>query len=55
MKQNKRNTVIVGVVAAVFALMAMNVAAQDNQMMGKKMSGQMMMDIGRNQQKSHLE
>ena len=44
MKQIKRYAVILGVVAAVFAFMAMNVAAQDDQMMGKKMGGQMMMD-----------
>jgi thiol-disulfide isomerase/thioredoxin len=44
MKQIKRYAVILGVVAAVFAFTAMNVAAQDDQMMGKKMDGQMMMD-----------
>jgi thiol-disulfide isomerase/thioredoxin len=44
MKQIKRYAVILGVVAFVFAFTAMNVAAQDDQMMGNKMGGQMMMD-----------
>lgn len=44
MKQIKRYAVICGVLAAVFAFMAMNVAAQDNQMMSDKMDGKMMMD-----------
>ena len=44
MKQIRRYIVTVGVVAAVFALMAMNVAAQDDQMIGNKMGGQKMMD-----------
>lgn len=43
MKQIRRYAVTLGVVA-VFAFMAMNVAAQDDQMMGNKMGGQMMMD-----------
>ena len=44
MKQVKRNAVLVGAVMALFALMAMNVAAQDDKMMSDKMGGQMMMD-----------
>jgi thiol-disulfide isomerase/thioredoxin len=42
MKQMKRNAMLVGTVMALFALMAMNVAAQDDKMMGDKMGGQMM-------------
>lgn len=44
MTQIKRSAVILGVVAAIFAFTAMNVAAQDDQIMGNKMGGQMMMD-----------
>ena len=44
MKHIRRYAVILGVVAAVFAFTAINVAAQDDQMMGNKMGGQMMMD-----------
>jgi len=44
MKQLKRNALLVGAVIALFAFMAMNVAAQDDKMMGDKMGSQMMMD-----------
>ncbi|HLE62385.1 MAG TPA: thioredoxin domain-containing protein [Pyrinomonadaceae bacterium] len=44
MKQMKRNALLVGAVMALFAFMTMNVAAQDDKMMGDKMGGQMMMD-----------
>jgi len=44
MKQMKKNALLVGAVIALFAFMAMNVAAQDDKMMGDKMTGQMMMD-----------
>ena len=44
MKEMKHKAWLVGVVMALFAFMAMNVAAQDDKMMGKKMDGQMMMD-----------
>jgi thiol-disulfide isomerase/thioredoxin len=44
MKQMKRNALLVGAVMALFAFMAMNVAAQDDKMMGDTMTGQMMMD-----------
>ena len=43
MKEMKHNTRLVGAVLALFAFMAVNVAAQDDKMMGKKMDGQMMM------------
>ena len=44
MKQLKRQALFVGAVMALFAVMAMNVAAQDDKMMDKKkMDGQMMM------------
>jgi len=44
MKVMKHKALLVGVVMALFAFMAVNVAAQDDKMMGKKMDGQMMMD-----------
>ena len=44
MKQIKRYAMVVGVVIAMLACMSMNVAAQDDKMMGNKMDGQMMMD-----------
>ena len=45
MKQMKRNAMLIGAVMALLTLMSMNVAAQDDKMMGdKKMDGQMMMD-----------
>jgi thiol-disulfide isomerase/thioredoxin len=44
MKEMKRKALLVGAVMALFAFAAMNVAAQDDKMMGNNMGGQMMMD-----------
>src|SRR5689334_21177130 len=44
MKQMKRNAMLIAAVMAVLTLMSINVAAQEDNMMGKKMDGQMMMD-----------
>ncbi len=44
MRKIRRKVLLAGAVMALFAFMAMNVAAQDDKMMGKKMDGQMMMD-----------
>ena len=43
MKGLKHKARLAGVVMALFAFLAVNVAAQDDKMMGKKMDGQMMM------------
>lgn len=44
MKKMKRSVLMFGVMTALFAVMAVSVAAQDGQMMGHNMSGEIMID-----------